>query len=242
MYALEGGRLNAGFVMFILAIITTALFGRFFELVKLRNGIERYDAINKIARVCLRGLRKLGLRDEIDQFLQQMMELILQGKSLSQLRLNAGSNWPDLLGALLHLAEGWMFFGGFDKAKPFLDEARSTLFENVRLPKEKTLKPQQLTKLMQTYVTTLGQGPVDEALNRIEELFVKVEKLPNGFTTSTHFSRLHLNVVEDVVRSLINENMGIGDQARRWMDDDEYLVRRRIHADMKKLLSQSGLS
>jgi len=219
-----------------------ALFGRFFELVKLRNGIERYDAINKIARVCLRGLRKLGLRDEIDQFLQQMMELILQGKSLSQLRLNAGSNWPDLLGALLHLAEGWMFFGGFDKAKPFLDEARSTLFENVRLPKEKTLKPQQLTKLMQTYVTTLGQGPVDEALNRIEELFVKVEKLPNGFTTSTHFSRLHLNVVEDVVRSLINENMGIGDQARRWMDDDEYLVRRRIHADMKKLLSQSGLS
>ena len=30
MHALEGGRINAGFVMFILAIITTALFGRFF--------------------------------------------------------------------------------------------------------------------------------------------------------------------------------------------------------------------
>jgi hypothetical protein len=65
--------------------------------------------------------------------------------------------------------------------------------------------------------------------------------LPNGYTTATHFSRFHLNIVEDVVRSLVSDNMALGDQARRWLDDDEFLVRRRIHGDMRKILASHGL-
>jgi hypothetical protein len=140
------------------------------------------------------------------------------------------------------LAEGYLFFGGFEKAKPFLDEARATFVENQKTSRERALKPDKVTKLVRAYVSALGQGPVDEALNRIEDLFQGgLEKLPNGFTTATHFSRLHLNIVEDVVRSLVSDNMALGDQARRWLDDDEYLVRRRIHSDMRKILASHGL-
>jgi len=39
----------------------------------------------------------------------------------------------------------------------------------------------------------------------------------------------------------VSDNMALGDQARRWLDDDEYLVRRRIHGDMRKLLARHGL-
>jgi hypothetical protein len=202
-----------------------------------------YEAINKVARECLRGLRKLGLKDEINRFLTQMTDLVVQGKSLPQLRQQAGTAWPDVLVALLHLAEGWLFFGGFAQAKPFLDEARATISENAKLGRDKGIKPLQLTRLVQTYISALGQGPVDEALNRIEELFRPggLEKLPNSFTTAQYFSRLHLNVVEEVVRSLVSENVTMGDQGRRWLDDDEYLVRRRIHGDMRRLLASHGL-
>ena len=132
-------------------------------------------------------------------------------------------------GPLLALAEGWLFFGGFAQAKPILDEARATIFDNGRSGKDKGIVPITLTRLMQAYISALGQGPVDEALNRIEELFQRLEKLPNTFTTAPYFSRLHLYVVEEVVRSLMSDNLALGDQARRWLDDDEYLVRRRIH-------------
>jgi len=222
--------------------LVQGLFNQFLGFVGSRSGPEMYDAINKVARECLRSLRKLGLKDEINRFLTQMTDLVVQGRSLPQLRNAAGANWPDVLGALLHLAEGYLFFGAFDKARPFLDEARATFLENQKVSKDRALKPDRVTKLVRAYVSALGQGPVDEALNRIEDLFRGgLEKLPNGFTTATHFSRLHLNIVEDVVRSLVSDNMALGDQARRWLDDDEYLVRRRIHGDMRKVLASHGL-
>jgi hypothetical protein len=215
-----------------------ALFNRFIAFVKTRDDEMRYKTINYIARECLRSLRKVGLKDEIDHFLKSITEIVTQNKSLIQLRQSSGTKWPEVLTALLYLAEAWQYSGAYSQAKPFLDEARSTIFAN---GKDKTIKPLQLAKLVQTYVSALGQGPVDEALNRIEELFQKLEKLPNSFTTMSHFSRLHLNVVEDVVLSLVSENFTMGDAARRWLDDDEYLVRRRIHSDMRHLLKQHGL-
>jgi cellulose synthase operon protein C len=170
-----------------------------------------------------------------------MTDLVVQGKSLAALQKAAGPNWPDLLASLLHVAEGYLYFGGYVEARPFLDAAQATIAENARGGKDRAVPPAKLTKLVQAYVTALGQGPVDEALDRIEDLFRYLEKLPNSFTTASHFSRLHLNIVEDVVRSLVSDNMALGDQARRWLDDDEYLVRRRIHRDMKALLAAHGL-
>src|SRR5262245_644446 len=221
--------------------LAQTLFGRFLDLVRAAEGRDRAVAISEVARECLRSLRKLGLKDEIDQFLRQTSDVILQGKGLGQLRTQAGRQWPDTLTALLAVAEGWLFFGGGAQARAILDEARSTIKENANAPKDKRIQAQQLTKIVQAYISALGQGRVNEALDSIEDLFGVLERLPNTFTTAAFYSRLHLNVVEDVVRSLISDNMALGDQARRWLDDDEYLVRRRIHGDMKKLLAQSGL-
>ena len=193
-----------------------------------------------ISRVSLRSLRKLGLKDEIDQFLRQASDLIVQGKSFARFRSEAAGRWPDVLTALLALAEGWLYFGGAAQARPFLDEARETIFANADAQRDK-IGPIPITKIVTAYISALGQGPVDEALNRIEELFERMERLRNGFTTQSHFSQFHLSIVEEVVRSLMTDNIALGDQARRWLDDDEYLVRRRIHGDMRKLLATHDL-
>ena len=167
----------------------------------------------------------------------------MKGRPLAELRAVTGRDWPDVLGALLNLAEGWLYFGGSKEAAPVLAEARETIASMSRVEKGKPMaQVAQVAKLVQHYVTALGQGPVEDALNRIEELFTKtLGPIANGFTTASHFSRLHLNIIEDVVRSLVSDNIALGDQARRWLDDDEYLVRRRLHADMKRRLAQSGL-
>jgi hypothetical protein len=223
------------------APLVKLLLDNFFVVLKSRPEEERYDAISSVSREGMRSLRKLGLKDEINRFLTQISKLIVQGKSLSQLRTAAGKRWPEVLAALLSLAEGWLYFGGVLQAQPFLDEARTTIFENGKVAKNQSIVAIKITKLIQAYVSALSQGPLQDALNRLDELFDKMERLPNTFTTSSFFSRLHLNIVEEVIRSLVSESSTLGSQARRWLDDDEYLVRRRIHADMRKLLASHGL-
>ncbi len=213
------------------------LFQRFLLHVRAKTGTDLYEAINQIARECLRNLRKVGLQDEISEFLGSVTDLVIQGQSLSQIKARSGKNWPDVLRTLIHLAEGWLFNRNSEQAQPFLDEARAALFAR---GKEK-IAPQQFARIAQAYVCAVAQGPVDEALTRIEEMFQKMAEMPNSFTTQQWYSRLHLLVVEEVVRTMVSDNFTMSDTARRFLDDDEYLVRRRIHSDMRKLLAQSGL-
>ena len=78
-------------------------------------------------------------------------------------------------------------------------------------------------------------------LPEIEALFKRLGPMQNTFTTNTHFSLYHLSVIEKVVLSVVSDDFTIGPTARRWLDEDEYLVRRRIHAEMKPYMAQLGL-
>ena len=96
--------------------------------------------------------------------------------------------------------------------------------------------------LASAYVTALAQAPLDEALARVEELFAgRMDRLTDGYTTHGHYARFQLNVVEAVVLALANEDFALGPAARRWLDDDEYLVRRRIHRDVRAALARAGM-
>ncbi len=215
------------------------LFG---ETLRARRGKVLYDSVNLVAGECLRSLRKLGLRDEIQRLLREMSEQVLEGKSLAQLRAHhlaaGGNSWPTLLRTLLHLAGGFLYFGANDQAEPILDEARAMLWGKDR----SDILLMDQARLAGAYATALSHGPVDEALHRLEELLSKMDRLPHSYTTtSSHYSRVHLIVIADVVRALVSDDFALGQTARRWLDDDEFLVRRRIHRDMKRMLEKSGL-
>ena len=85
--------------------------------------------------------------------------------------------------------------------------------------------------------------PSETGLARITELFQRMEKhkINNTFTTAQYYSRFHLNLVEDVIRAVVSDDFALGPGGRKWLDDDEYIVRRRIHADMKREREKSGL-
>jgi hypothetical protein len=147
--------------------------------------------------------------------------------------LRKRSNWATTLRTLLHVAAGWLYFGKEAQARTLIDEARHLLYEG-KLP------PQEQKRLACTYVATLGQASVDFALRGIEELFQKLEQVHDTFTVNTHYALSKLAVVEAVVLAVVTEDFAMGSLARRWLDDDEFLVRRRIHQDLHAAMSRAG--
>jgi hypothetical protein len=222
--------------------------GRFHEMLADRRGDETLHAVEPLLGQCFRGLRKLGMRDEIGRLLGRMAELVLEGRGVAAgsgaeatdpLRFTAerrgpgAGEWGRALRLLLHVAAGWSYFGQDDRARHILDEARDLLLEG-------DLAPVDQTKLACGYIDALGQTPVEVALPRLEELLPRLGRVHDTYTTSTHYSLSRLNVVESLVLALAGDAMALDQAGRRWLDDDEYLVRRRIHRDVRAAMGQEG--
>ncbi len=219
------------------------LVNRFRKLLQSQRAPQALRELDSLAGQCFRGLRKLGMRDEIDQLLTQMSEAILEGKALESLDFAKTSNGPAALRALLHVAGGWLYFGRDRQAEPVLDAARALLFEN-------RLKDQfkEQTALACTYAQASGQAPVEAAQKRLEEVFGRKVKGEDGvgvrgvrdtYTTCTHYGLSQLDVIESVVLAVVSDDFTLGANARRWLDDDEFLVRRRVHHDLRALMHQA---
>jgi len=201
--------------------------------------------VNRAFGQCLRSLRKLGLRDDIGMLIEQATTIILHGKSLEELKARSEidqrggkmpSSWPNTVEGLLYLAGGWIYFGWHDRALPILDAARLLLQSHDDASRSGSMGIPDYVNLASAYVEVLGQAPADFALRRIEELFLKMRRFREGFSTTQNFlARFHLAIIEAVVMSIVSEDFAIGPGARRWLDDDEYLVRRRIHRDHKQM-------
>lgn len=226
--------------------VVQQLVDQFVKLLQSKAVEQRYELVNVVATECLRSLRKLGLRDEIDKLLRRMQDVVLSGQSLTQLRNQyrgkTGAKpdvWAKVLRSLLNLAGGWLTFGLSDQARPILEQAREDLLGANSL----VMSVQDYTVLAQAYVAALGNGPADDGLIRISELYRKIDptRITNTFTSSRCYSRLHLNLIEETVRAIVSDDFALGQTGRRWLDEDEYLVRRRIHRDMRQHLQRSGL-
>ena len=66
-------------------------------------------------------------------------------------------------------------------------------------------------------------------------------RVANSWTTAPVYSLNHLRVVEEVVLALTGDEFAAGAAARRWLDENEHLVRQRVHADVRRLVAGAGL-
>lgn len=205
------------------------LLDRFQRLLEEQKGAQAIRALDALAGKCFRGLRKLGLRDEIDRLLRLMAGVILGGKDLKSLDFKKGGTGVAALRALLHVAAGWYYFGRDSEAEPVVQTARALLFKAELDQKDQTL-------LACAYASTLSQAPVEAAQQRLEELFQKLRGVRDTYTTNRYYSLYQLKVVEAVVLAVVSDDFTLGANARRWLDDDEFLVRRRIHKDLRAMM------
>src|SRR5262249_18966558 len=162
------------------------LVARFHKMLQSQKGERAVEALDTLAGQCLRGLRKLGMRDEIDALLTQMADLILEGRNVEDVDPKSPT-WPKALRALLHVAGGWYFFGRDRQAEPVMKAARAVLFREDLPYREKTL-------LAVNYAQTLGQAPVEVAQKRLEELFQKLTGIRDTYTTNQYYSLSQLDV------------------------------------------------
>lgn len=222
--------------------LVVSLVDAFGEVLAAAPADRKFELVSVVAGQSLRSLRKLGLHDQIDRLLQKLLVTVLGAGTLADLKAAHASRpdvWLKALASALSVAGGWLMFGLTDKATPILDAARAELFAP---PGAKTLM-QDNTRLAVAYATTVGQGDAEAGVKRLKDLFAKMPtgKITNGYTTAPYYSRSHLNVVEAVVLTLASDDFALGAAGRRWLEDDEYLVRRRIHRDMRAQLSGSEL-
>ena len=128
------------------------------------------------------------MRDELSAIVDEMTRYIVQGRTLRELRNDAGNNWSARVHTLVVLASGWMFLGRYDDSIEILDEARKFLFAADEKDKQYGLLPLDYFRLTSSYISALRLAPPEMAFGRLEELFQKLRGLRDGSTMSTCFA------------------------------------------------------
>jgi hypothetical protein len=212
---------------------------RFLQL--LTSGTLSIAALEPLVGQLFLGLRKFGMREVVGQLLERLTALFLSGQDLKELRLGLArkaargmlkqelSIWK----ALLHVASGWLYFGQEERARPILNETRTLLFQAV-------LHPIEQGDLACAYIRCLGQADMEPAIRRWLELFRKIERIDAVFTSDSHFSLAQLGLVEALVLTLVSDDFALDRQARHWLEDDEFHVRRRVHRDVRQAMDTTA--
>lgn len=201
---------------------------------------EKLENIESLFRQSLRGLRKLGLRDEIGRMFGHIVQHV-QKESKAPAQGTAGRpgkrDPARTARLLLTVAGGWFYFGQHEQAQPVVLQARQQLFQN-------EMSAVQRSALACAYVAAVAQAPLATALPLIQELFAKDPKtqqphlgrMVDPLFTSTHFSLAQLDLVEATVLTLVSDEFVLSPETRQWLEEDEFLVRRRIHRDVRQLV------
>ena len=202
---------------------------------------EKAESIETLLTQSFRGLRKLGMRDEIGRLYGSVAELVdahaVKKRSKTRSGRGGASDASRSQRLLLCVAGGWYYFGETRGAQKIVDKVWKVLTSG-KLPTAVEQK-----NLACSYLAAASQADVDEAMQRISDVFASAKgkrnlpSISDKMSTSSHFSILQLNVIESAVLSLISDDFSLNSGARRWLDEDEFLVRSRIHHDVQEAAS-----
>jgi hypothetical protein len=203
-------------VLYAEALVVAGHFGRtelIPDLLDSLGGAVRVVPGTELDRVLdqsLRALRRIGLRHEIAELLADVEHALAAGTAH--------------LRARLALAGGLAFLGDTARALPILDQARKALGENLTL----TNRLELTRALAQAY----SQAPLGNALGGIAELSGQLRDITDSFGTNSHYCLSVLHFVESLVLGITSDDLALGEVGRRFVEDDEHLIRRRLHRDL----------
>jgi hypothetical protein len=184
----------------------------------------RQPLLNVAAKV-FRTLRRLGLKSDAESlvvFLDPEGER--NGRTSAQTLLNR-----------LALSIGWFTSGHEDAGYRTLTEAGELLYLTGDLNLD------ERTKLAIAYAETLGFAPPGIAQGRLGEIFTRLDRIKETGSTNPWFTLKPLQLIDIVVRSVVTDEFALGPSVRGWLDDDEFLMRGRIHRDLAVMLHDQGI-
>lgn len=169
--------------------------------------------IAPLASGMLRTLRRFGLREEAQRLLIAL-QAAAKGKA------------TDHLIARLHTAAALAYIGETDRARPVFEEALTSLAGELAMPER--------LRLTRALSRALGAAPIQYAISGLDALQKKLDIITDSFNTNTHVCLSVVDFMEALTLGYASEDLAIDHVARRFLDDDEYLVRRRIHRDLSR--------
>ncbi|HEY0191144.1 MAG TPA: hypothetical protein VGC42_08480, partial [Kofleriaceae bacterium] len=215
-------------VLYADALIVAGHFGRTEivpELLSRLSGAIRVVAATDLERVLqhsLRALRRIGLRSEIASLLADAEHAL-------------PATGPAALHGRLALAAGMAYLGDAEHALPILRQAGEALDADFALvdPKQGTKVPlQRPLELTRALALAYAYVPLGTAIAGITELASHFKDITDNFGTNSHYCLSVLHFVESLVLGITSEDLAIGEAGRRFIEDDEHLIRRRLHRDL----------
>ena len=179
--------------------------------------------LERVLHNSLRALRRIGLRDEIAALLASAEHALAAG--------------PDALHGRLALAAGLAFLGDTERALPIFAQARTALGDDFTAlgearkdrPRRGLMRTLELTRAL---ALAYAHAPLGNALGGIAELADHLRDITDTFGTNSHFCLSVLHFVESLVLGLTSDDLALGEASRRFVEDDEHLLRRRLHRDL----------
>jgi hypothetical protein len=159
----------------------------------------------------MRTLRRVGLRDEASELVLTMQKAA------------SGTGTPARI-ARLHGAAALAYLGRFDQARPVFEDALTVLAGDLPVP--------ACLELTRALARAVSHAPLEYALSALERLADKLPVITDSFNTNSHVCLSVVSFMESLVLGYASDDLTIGDLGRQWLDDDEYLIRRRVHRDM----------
>lgn len=166
-----------------------------------------------------RSLRRLGLRDAARELLTRAAGLIKGADTLATV-------------AKLNLAGGFAGLGDVATAVPIIDAVLD------KLSTESGLKPEHKDRwaLSRAAATALGESPVQIALPGLARLASQLPFITDTASTSTHYCISLVSLADTLVMGHVGEALSLHASTRRFLEEDEDRVRRRVHRE-----AQAGL-
>ncbi|MDP2273493.1 MAG: hypothetical protein Q8K32_22325 [Archangium sp.] len=161
----------------------------------------------------VRSLRRVGLREEAGELLARA-STVLKGEDVPTLQARLG------------LASGFMYLGAFAQAQPIIDESLG------RLGRESGLIIAERIKLTRATAQALSHASTELALPGLLRVAQQLPWITDSFNTNSHFCLSMVDFADALVLGHVGDDLTLNETTRRFLDEDEYLVRRRVHRDV----------
>ncbi len=183
-------------------------------------GAEGATEVGPALATGVRSLRRVGLRDEAAQLLQRAVGVI-RGEDTRT------------LAARLALAAGFAYLGRMAPAQPIFDEALA------RLSKERDItRMVERLELTRAAARAFGHAPTEIALPALLRLSSQMPWITDSYNTNstavggaTGFCLSLVEFADALVLGHVGDDLTLNEVTRRFLEEDEYLVRRRVHRD-----------
>jgi hypothetical protein len=170
------------------------------ELIGTERGTSAPGTITRLTVRCEEGFRVMGLRDAAKAFLKDTAGILPDTTDAAAIRVAAGKSWPDVARARLAEAGLRRIAGQGAEA-----DKSVALVRNALLDSSADERGLSYYRLVAEYAAAGGRLAPAEAKMVLEELLTKLAKVPDTYTTATHYSRYHLMILEAAVLGLTGD-------------------------------------